>query len=253
MTGMTPGKDKAMGIKWNTASPPTGLISDVVRPTDQRVGDLLGAGRLAPEKASLVEHFRFDLDQSPNESCVAFSLASASWAAQGISGILQAERKLISADMLYHNTLRRTYGKKATLIDRGCRPRDAVAVLNEVGVCLWEDWPHDPDDPDKVLRDPPGNLQLAGTDTDWIKTFRIDNMWTRKEDTMACLGGDDPCPVFCGLTLDQAYVDLKDQPWPGREGPVVGRHLVVLCGYDQVGPFVGRPGGPIGRSEAWDR
>lgn len=223
---------------------PTGFISDIPCEKDASVGQLLGAGMRICDKAWLVDNFRFDLDQNPNGACVAFAIASIVWAAQGIANVPDSERLLISADMLYHNTLRRMHGKNATLLDKGSRPRDAIATLNEIGVCMWNDWPHDETDPGRCLKDPPGDLQLVATDCDWIKSYRIDSSLKRKEQAIACMCAETPWPVACALTLDQPYFDLQGDPWPGRTGTAVGRHYVALCGFDSTGPFVGTTWGP---------
>lgn len=226
-------------------SRPTGLISDIPSADDNLVGALIGYTPRQAFSASLVDYFRFDLDQWPNQTCVPFSLANAAWAAQGIAGVLESERVLISPPALYFATLRRTLGAKAVLADGGCKPSQAVAAMNEVGCCLWDEWPHEADKPGKCLSEPPGNLLMRGTDTDWIQLYRLDG-WglERKEQVVGCLCADVPRPVICGLTLDKAYEDLKDQPWPGRTGPTVGRHMVALCGFDEVGPFVSTTWGP---------
>jgi hypothetical protein len=220
---------------------PTGLISDVPKPEDRLIGTLIGTGNQlrTADKSWLVDNFRFDLDQWPNQTCVPFSTANAVWAAQGIAGLPTEQRLLISPPALYYSTLRRTVGAKGVLVDLGCKPSQAVAVLQEIGCCLWDDYPHEPEKPGKCLAEPPGNLLMAGTDTDWIQLYRLDGWGTdRKAQAIGCFCAEVPRPVICGLTLDRAYMDLKDQPWPGRTGDVVGRHMVALCGHDSIGPFV---------------
>lgn len=218
---------------------PTGLISDVPSQDDLLVGGLIGFTPLQCEKSWLIDHFLFDLDQWPNSTCVPFSMANAVWAAQGIAGIPAGDRILISPPALYYNTLRRTHGATAVLVDLGCKPSQCVAAMQELGCALWDEYPHEPAKPGKCLSEPPGNLLMRGTDMDWIQLYRLDG-WgqARKEQIIGCMCAEVPKTVIVGLTLDEDYMNLKDQPWPGRTGPAVGRHMVALCGHNEIGPFV---------------
>jgi hypothetical protein len=224
---------------------PTGLISDIPSADDVSVGYLIGTDANQCENSTLIDHFRFDLDQWPNQTCVPFALANGVWAAQGIAGLYPEDRVLLSPPALYYATLRRTHGSLAVLVDMGCKPSQCVAALNEIGCCMWDDWPHDRGDAYKCVTEPPGNLLMRGTDTDWVQMYRLDG-WglDRKRQIIGCLCADIPKPVICGLTLDKPYEDLKDDIWPGRTGPVIGRHMVALCGHDKNGPFVATTWGP---------
>ena len=224
---------------------PMGLISEDAKPDDLLVGSLIGAGPKQCDRSWLVDFFRFDLDQWPNSTCVQFSMANAVWAAQGIAGVAPADRLLISPPALYYATLRRTLGAAAVLEDLGSKPSECVATLNEVGCCLWDDWPHDPVNPAKCLTEPPGDLLMLGTDLDWVNLYRLDGYnETRKQQIIGCFCADVPKPVLCGIAVDKAYEQLKDQPWPGRTGAKEGRHMIALCGHNEIGPFVATSWGP---------
>ena len=224
---------------------PTGLISDVPSDDDLLIGSLIGSSPRQCDKSWLVDYFRYDLDQWPNQTCVAFSMVNCIWAAQGIAGVPENQRVLLSPPILYYYTLRRTHGAKAVLADAGSKPSQAVAVMQELGCCAWADWPHEPDKPGKCLSEPPGNLMMAATDADWIKLYRHDGYGlTRKEQIIGAFCSDVPQSVLCGIAVDEAYCDLKGDPWPGRTGPLKGRHMISLCGHNEIGPYVATSWGP---------
>lgn len=228
---------------------PTGLIPEEVKSTDELFGTLV---RSAPEievknEVFLTDHFRYDLDQWPNNTCVWFALANAVWAAQSLAGIPKEDRILISPPFGYYYTLRRMHGQQAKLVDKGVKPSQAVAVLNELGACEWKDWPHDPTKPEKCLTEPLGNYAIRATDNDgdWIKLVRLDG-WGDERITQfkQSYSMPIPRPVFAGLSLDEAYTDLTDGIWWGRTGELIGRHMVTFNGYDEAGPYPVTSWGP---------
>lgn len=226
---------------------PTGLIPEDPSPNDELFGSLF---RSAPEIKSevfLTDHFRYDLDQWPNNSCVWFALSNAVWAAQSLAGIQKQDRMLISPPFGYYYTLRRQHGQSEKLVDKGVKPSQAVEVLNGLGACDWSDWPHDPTKPTRCLTEPPGNLAIRATDNDgdWIKLVRLDGWGAdRIKQFKQSYSMPIPRPVIAGLSLDAAYMDLTDGIWPGRTGTLEGRHMVTFNAFDELGPYPVTSWGP---------
>lgn len=209
-----------------------GLIPDDPDPRDLPIGALVETDAPAPDSDSVAFQCHPVLDQETTESCVLFAAAQSLWIVQGSLGV--TTRFLLSPLAGYHDARRLRGGRDCTLVDLGCSPRFAWEALRTLGPVSWEDWPFVAAN---VNAEVPWNARRNAIDRDWLAYFRIEEEGDARCHAIKRAINQGYAPSI-GLTVDQGLVDWAGpDPWR-RTGPVIGRHMVTVTGYDPSGVHI---------------
>ena len=124
--------------------------------------------------------------------------------------------------------------------DGGCCIHDVMQALADLGYPAETDWPYVT--ADEVRRDelPDRRVKRLAFDQRVVRGGRrITSTWTTRALDVRCAIAAGSVVIW-GTQLDQAFCDLQaGQAWPGRTGPSLGGHAMVLHAYER-GRFLSR-------------
>lgn len=194
-----------------------GYIQDEEYP-DWSSSALFGAPRIIGESMSLVDRVRRVSNQRWTSSCVGMALSRA---IDTRLRFLRQELPEPSAWAIYILAL----GSKDGMIDAGCRPRDAMRMVRDVGVPAEADWPFNPE----KFRKLPWHVHQAASKFLLFQWWRIYASGPSRADAIA-QALDKKVPVIFGLGLDAAF-DSYSGGSIDELGPEKSQHMLCLLGY----------------------
>lgn len=200
-----------------------GYKIDLPDARDRQVSALNLTSSELPDSVNFSGHVVDVLNQGETESCVAQAAAQAVRTAWSIQG---AEPKLISRRDVYYRARRRF---DPSVYDGGCYPRSAWAALRE-GYMAETSHPWEGS---KGINNPTPfqALREAFVHSEVLEYYRCSEDSRRVNQIRALLA--QLTPVCVGISVDEAFRRLG--PWHEPycfKGPRLGRHYVMLCGYD---------------------
>ena len=166
-------------------------------------------------------------DQQGTSSCVGQSLQQAIDVRLAIMGISTPPH---SAKAIYDFArMNDRYTSTEPLVDRGCRPAQAISGLRKWGVPLERDWPFTETG---INAEPPFDVLEKASAFEITGDFRISSTGARRvfEIQVALAQG---FPVSFGTEVDEAFETLSDGTPVGEQGEPVGGHMMLFCGYDE--------------------
>lgn len=162
------------------------------------------------------------LDQGPLAACAVNACANALAMCMEKRGFpsFRASRMF-----LYYNA--RVHIMKVASRDTGCNLRDVCKAACKYGVCEEKMWPYSPE---LLKKPPPSHLYHAAKR---LPAFQYKSVPQTVRGIVSCLLHGHP--VLLGISLykgvhDVARTGVLAMPRVGE--PELGRHAVMLCGYD---------------------
>jgi len=193
---------------------------------------LVGAG-VAPVRSMSMVDLVFTppgyaaADQESSQACAGWQVTQCVYVRTKAMGIAPVA---MSPDAVYYQARAARYGWEH-IFDGGCNPLDAWASARQLGVVLYDHWPH-------VLKRkndaPPADAYRHAADRKWLRYH-----WVLEEEAIrtavVCGLLASRRPVGVVLTVDQGLEDWRPgaEPWT-RRGAALGGHAVTLVGFDTL-------------------
>jgi len=199
------------------------------------------------EDVHLQRFSRIGGNQTVTNSCVWWAFVNAIYNTLRYEGI---NAKWMSVLAGYFATrMRSNGGKKDRLVDFGCRPPDAAAVVSELGLITDAKWPFIPS---RVNEEPDYGALISAVEG-WVRMKRIIAPEGQNGAAIRHIIACTHRPVLIGQSVDESYIDWVPGklPWV-LTGEIVGRHMELLDSYNAKGPLaVSSWGDPYRRNIAW--
>ena len=166
-------------------------------------------------------------DQGQIGSCV----CNASVAAVDFERKKQGEAFLLPSRLWLYYVIRQIEGTPA-YDDAGCEIRDAIKVLNRVGVPPETDWPYDVS---RFMQAPPTSAYADAGEHKTLLYSRVTQAEYFLKHCLAILGSPILFGISCFSALESDSVASNGAlPMPSAGEAPLGGHAIMLVGYDDA-------------------